>query len=295
MSLRHEMLSALCLLDHEKGRTLFQFSSDEALLNEEAQVSGTQNSKLSRRQVKEKLLKIAQSAKTSPFNEIHPEWILEKLEGESPRVLKFVNDKWSGKEIKMSPEIADLVWKLVERKIDLPEKVPAHGSFGFENISWLQEDELKILFHELGVCEIVKAFQGVPNKILKPFFARFSLKEATDLRHRIERSGFKLSETERSKAQKNILNLTLEEKTHDEIMYDIGVTVFMKATALEDEKWMEWIFQKFPPSIGYQLKRTYFEHRSEDLLDLKRSREAILAVMVDLAEHNKIRRYWKAR
>ncbi|QQR79683.1 MAG: hypothetical protein IPJ69_10045 [Deltaproteobacteria bacterium] len=220
---------------------------------------------------------------------------MEKLEGESPRVLKLVNDKWSGKDIKMSPEIADLVWKLVEKKIDLPEKVPAHGSFSFENISWLQEDELKTLFHELGACEIAKAFQGVPNKILKPFFARFSLKEATDLRHRIEKSGYKFSETERSQAQKNILNLSIEEKTHDEIMYDIGVTVFMKSTSTEDEKWMEWIFQKFPPSTGYQLKRAYFENRSEDLTTVKRSRESILGIVVNLADQNKIRRYWKAR
>ncbi|QQR79682.1 MAG: hypothetical protein IPJ69_10040 [Deltaproteobacteria bacterium] len=67
MSLRHEMLSALCLLDHEKGRSLFQFYSEEALLDEEAQATGNQNSKLSRRQIKEKLLKIAQSSKASPL------------------------------------------------------------------------------------------------------------------------------------------------------------------------------------------------------------------------------------
>ncbi len=295
MSLRHEMISALCLLDGEKGRSLFKFSSDEELLTATAQEPANPSAKLTRRQIKEKLLKIAQSSKTSPFNEIHPEWILEKLEGESPRVLKFVNERWSGKESRMSAELSEIVWRLVERKIDLPEKVPAQGSFGFENMSWLQEDELKVLFHELGVREIIKAFQGVPHKILKPFFARFSLKEATDLRRRIEMPGSKFSEVERSKAQKNILSLSLDEKNHDEIMHDIGIAVFMKATSIDDEKWMEWIFQKFPPLMGYRLKRDYFENRSEQKGLLQRERESILATVVDLADQKRIRRYWKAR
>ncbi len=299
-SIRQEMLVALSLL--EKDQNLFQFSAEQEDLEElSATLEKSQNSKTNRRQLKEKFLKIvqvAQATKASPFQDIHPEWILEALEGESARVMKLVNDKWSGKESKLSPDIAALVWKLVESKLDLPQKTAVQGAFGFPNISWLQEDELKILFQEIGLSEIIKAFQGVPGKIIKPFLARFSLKEATDLRKRIEDAHSHFSEkaqADRAEAQKTILSISMEDKTRDEVLYDIGVIVFMRATCAADATWMPLIYQKFPPALGYPLKRAYLDEQAEDESSVRKSRDRILKIVVELAEKGKIRRYWKAR
>ena len=302
-SIRQEMLVALSLL--EKDQNLFQFSAEQEDLEElSATLEKSQNSKTNRRQLKEKFLKIvqvAQATKASPFQDIHPEWILEALEGESARVMKLVNDKWSGKESKLSPDIGALVWKLVESKLDLPHKTAVQGAFGLPKISWLQEVELKILFEEIGLREIIKAFQGGPRKIIKPFLARFSLKEATDLRKRIEDAHSHFSEkaqaalTDRAEAQKTILSISMEDKTRDEVLYDIGVIVFMRATCAADATWMSLIYQKFPPALGYPLKRAYLDEQAEDESSVRKSRDRILKIVVELAEKGKIRRYWKAR
>lgn len=296
-ALRQEMLVALSLLEGHKD--LFQFSAEQEVLEKISHtLEKNQAPQINRRQLKENFLKIAQKAqseKASPFQDIHPEWILEALEGESGRVMKLVHDKWAGKESPVSSDVAALVWKLVETKLDLPQKTIVQGAFDFPNISWFQHDELKILFQEVGLAEIVKAFQGVPGKILKPFLARFSLKEATDLRKRIEEASIHFSEKDRSEAQKTILSIPMDGKTRDEVLYDIGVVVFMRAASEADAAWMPLLYQKFPPALGYPLKRAYLNRQFSDEKTLKRTRDHILKIVVELTEKGKIRRYWKAR
>ena len=131
---RNELVASLCLMDEGGGRNLFIHASaqDEQELNRIADriaKEGTPG---------EEFHKLKRSHPASALTEVHPGWILEKLEGESPRILgllcrflpgdrvKFLIDHLPASKKKLLPkinesyrissEIGEIVRGLVEKK-----------------------------------------------------------------------------------------------------------------------------------------------------------------------------------
>ncbi len=304
----YEILAALCLLNRgSKGRDLFQFASrkDQERLNA---LLGTLPPKgeelLARIQRRES------QSRPSVLQEIHPGWILEKLEGESPRILGLMGQFLPGEKLKdlltlvppekkkflskindpVSPEILEIVTRFVEKKFASPPPVPG-AVFSFSHIAWMKDNDLRTLFWDLGLNEIRKAFTGVEPQVLRIFLTRFPIALAREIRDRID-SSRKVTTEEKREAQKHLVSLQLDQPLTEEIFHEIGYSVFAQAVSPADLSWTEFVYEKLPPSEGHRLKRILEERVREGTI-LQEKREEILDRITLLAQKGLIRHYWK--
>jgi hypothetical protein len=300
---RREILARLCLMgEGEKGLDLLAFASKEDEAGKE---------QLGR------VRRLSHLRPVSVLEEIHPGWILEKLRGESPRLLGLVCRFVTGEKAQylishlapeerkrlpkvresydLSPQLVEIVRELVEKSlaVSLPQR--AGEAFGFSHIAWMRDDDLRTFFRDLGLEEIRKAFAEVEPQIFRAFLARFSPAEAKEIRGRIE-TGKAVSLEEKRAAQKHLVSLSLEngELPPDALFREIGYSVFARALSPDDRDWAEWICQKLAPEDGYRLKRMVQERTaSQPETTLQERKEKILHRLSLLAQKGLIRRYWK--
>lgn len=314
---RNELIACLCLMNEGKqGRELFTFASppDEAELNKIADRLGREGiSDTDDMMAQIRKLKGARVA--SGLGEIHPGWILEKLEGESPRVLgilcrflpgdkvKFLIDHLPSSERKrlpkvnesyrISPPIAEIVRSLVEKKLALSVPRSEGASFSLPHAALMKTDDIRTLFRDLGLEEIRKAFTNVEPRVLKAFLARFSPAMAKEVRGRIDHGRAVTPEAKRE-AQGHLVSLPMEKLPLEEMLREIGYSALARALSPTDLPWAEMICQKLPPEEGYRLKRVFQDQvagRPSMILEEKKSE--ILGRIFILAEKGLIRRYWK--
>lgn len=315
--MNHQFLAAFCLMKSSgaKGKNLFSFVSSE----EESKLHKIAESFLKDPTLdfKECVKSLCQEAQlhTSSLEEIHPGWILEKLKDESPRVIgllcrfltgdkvRYILDHLPPHERNKIPKVKDafqstpallaLVQALIEKKV--PVTMPSRSGevFSLEHLAWFKESDLRILFKDLGLEEIRCAFYEVSPKVLRPFLARFSLSEATQIRNKMDQGG-SVSDEKKQKAQKNILSLKLENLSAESLIPEIGCSVFAGALLPEDSSWADIVCQKLPPEDGYRLKRMIQEMEThKSLSEVQVTRNEILTRVRMLGEKRLIKRYWK--
>ncbi len=316
-SIQQEILAAFCLIgDEEKGKRLFSFASaDEQSQLERIADRLLKEGEVDRKQLIGRLQKLSRVKSLSSLEETHPGWILEKLQGESPRLFGLLCRHLSGEKVRyliqhlspsekgrlpkvsesyqVSPEISELVRKLIEARLTVSLPPLQSGAFSFAHISVMKADDLLTLFRDLGLDEIRKGFSGVDPNILRAFLSRFSIKDATEIRGRIEH-GSKVSKEASREAQRNIVSLPLEQLPSEELIREIGYSVFARALSPEEISWSEIVWQKFSPGEGHRLKRIVKESvvpRPPDVL--KERQSAVLSRVTLLANKGLIRRYWK--
>ena len=311
---KNELVAALCLMDERgEGRSLFIHASaqDEQELNRIADriaKEGTPG---------EEFHKLKRSHPASALTEVHPGWILEKLEGESPRILgllcrflpgdrvKFLIDHLPASKKKLLPkinesyrissEIGEIVRGLVEKKFAFSTPRAEGVSFSFTDSSFMRTDDLRTLFRDLGMEEIRRAFTGVEPRVFKAFLARFSPKMVKEIRDRIDH-GKAVTPEIRREAQSHLVSLPLEKISGEDLFHEIGYSVLACALGPEDLPWAEMICQKLPPVEGNRLQRVFQDHvtrRPEAILEEKKNE--ILARIFILAEKGLVRRYWKGK
>ncbi len=314
---KNEIVAALCSLQGDQGKRLFAFSSpeDEENLNQIAErfSAGSPDSG------PEALLKRAASlrriAPQSLLNDIHPGWLLEVLEGESPRVIGVMCRFLSGDKVRyildrLSPEIrvqmptvnesyfvssavADIVRSSIEKRFSFPETAP-EGAFSFSHIVLMKGDDLRALFRDLGLEEIRKAFHKVEPDVLRAFLTRFHPKLAREIRERIDHPG-SVAPAARAEAQKHVVSLPLDRMPVEDILRDIGYSFFAQAVEETEVSWMQALCLRLAPEEGYRLKRflrDYAGKRSQGAIASKR--EEILKRISILMEKGIVKRYWKA-
>ncbi|MBI3541228.1 MAG: hypothetical protein HY073_03720, partial [Deltaproteobacteria bacterium] len=159
-------------------------------------------------------------AQPSPLEEVHPDWIVEKLEGESPRVLDIIR----GSSYNVSSGVKKVVRKIVEKKFAVARrsifKASARIAFSFGHLSILKSDDLRTLFSDLGLDELRKAFTGVDPRTLKAFLARFTPREALMIRERIQEGT--VSSEQRVEAQKVLAGLSFERLGSESLFREVG-------------------------------------------------------------------------
>ncbi len=315
--MNHQFLAAFCLMKSSgiKGENLFSFVSE----NEEPQLHKIAESFLKNPSIdfKEcvKHLRQVSHLQTSSLDEIHPGWILEKLKDESPRILGLLCRFLTGDKVRyilnhlpvqernkipkikeafcIPPVLLSLIQTLIEKKVHVTMPSRSGETFSLEHLAWFKEEDLKILFKDLGLEEIRQAFYEVSPKILRPFLARFSLSEATEIRRRLDHGG-RVSVENKKKSQKHILSLKLESLSSQNLISEIGCSVFASALLSEDKSWAEIVCQKVSPEEGYRLKRMIQEADSHKTLsEVQASRNEILTRIRMLGEKGLIKRYWR--
>lgn len=311
---KSDLIAALCLLgDGEKGRELFAFAhpAEEKVLGEAA-VRLVRSGGTSQREILGVVRKLRQSRVASVLDELHPGWILEKLGDESPRIFGLLCRYLPGDKVRsllghlseeerkrlpkvsesyrIDPELAEIVRNLIEKKWSFSREFHSRKSFSFSDIIRMKMEDLRVLFWDLGLEEIRKAFFDVDSKILRAFLVRFTPREAAEIRGRIEGEG-SVSDGEKKEAQKNLVALPLEPLSSGSVLREIGYAVFARSLGQEEMECGELVCQKLSLEEGHRLKRLIHEFQG------KRPRHAdqeeILRRVEALAEKGLIQRYWK--
>lgn len=310
-----EILAALCLMK-EGGRDLFAFlSSNDQQMLEQISKSNPHQKESDAKEFLNRFQKVKKIKEFSPLDEIHPGWILDRLEDESPRVLGLLcrflpSDKAReliqympvslrqklpkmNESYRVSPEIFEIVKRLVEKKLSYAICPPEGPSFSFAHLAWMKQDDLRKLFYDLGLDEIKKAFFQVEPPMLRTFLSRFPTHEAKEIRQRIEHGGT-VSPAKKQEAQKHLFLLHLEHFSAEELILEIGYSVFARALVVGEKKWAEIICHKITPKEGIRLKRLVQESASQ-VADhrVQERKEAILQRVAVLVDKKNIRRYWK--
>ena len=320
---KQEALMALCLLGSgKKGQDLFAFASprdEESLRKISAQFLAQEE--IDQGELLEMIRRRNYLQSLSSLEEIHPGWIVEKLEGESSRVLGLVCRLLSGEKVKflldhlppalkaglptiqesyqVSPQVLEVVRQIIEKRFPISLKPPSDSSFTFAHIAWMKEGDLKTLFWDLGQEEIRRAMQGVSPAVLRAFLIRFSPQEAKEIKTRIE-MGRPVSETVKREAQKHLMMIPLEQLPSAELFLEIGYSCFSSLLTHEDLSWADFICQKLPPAEGYRLRRRIQEEvpevgkSAEDPAIIQEKKDEILGRIKTLAGKGLIRRYWKS-
>ncbi len=313
---RTELLAALCLMNEgENARALFAFASetDEPELGKVADRL-LREGEVDSNALMARIRKLRGFSLGSGFSDIHPGWILEKLEGESPRVLGLLCRFLTGDKIKyliehlpesrrkllpkvnesykVSSQVSEIVRALAEKRLTF--SVPRQGgAFSFAHLTVLKTDDLRALFRDLGIEEIRKAFKDVEPQVLRAFLARFVPKMAREIRERIEHGG-SVPRDVHQEAQRHLVSLPLEKLPVEEIFREIGYSAFAYALEVEDRAWADMIYHKLPPEEGYRLKRVMQDTvKRRAFAAVEARRQEILARVAFLAKTGAIRKYWK--
>jgi hypothetical protein len=251
---------------------------------------------------------------SSPLEEVHPGWILEKLEGESPRVIGLLcrwlpGDKvrtllssWPARSTplpkvmetyRVSEAIGRIVRGRIEERLALSYPRPSGGSFSFEHIPLLTSDDLRTFFRDLGLEEIRRGFSGVEPAVFRTFLSRFSTRDVKEIRRRISEGG-PVPLGEREEAQRFLTSLPLNALSAEGLFREIGYAVFGRGVVPEENGLVEGISCKLSPEEGYRLKRVLHERgRSHPGEKIQGAREEILRRLFSLARQGLIGRYWK--
>lgn len=143
----------------------------------------------------------------SGLAEIHPDWLLEVLQEESPRVIGVVLRYLPSKQVRVllerlpprvrlklpkmieafyvPGEILEMIRSRLERRF-VPIRV-SHQSqlFRFEHLVYLKVEEMDVLFRDLGLSELALAFVGSSRKVLQTILNRFNIGDAKEILRRL--------------------------------------------------------------------------------------------------------------
>ena len=225
------------------------------------------------------LRRLASESRRSPLAEIHPDWLLEELKKESPRIIATVLRHLSGDTVRyildrlpaqvlnqMPPlsqifgidqELVSVLKKKFEAQFSCPpplHKSPA-GGIPFESLHLLPAAKLRVLFAEVGFREMAMAFGSLNQKTVDVILKRLSSRHAEILKGKIA-EGVGGAEGERLKqAQSHLLDLDLASASSEHLILEAGLYVFSKATLPEHLEGSRLIQQKCPVALGSLLKK----------------------------------------
>ncbi len=260
-------------------------------------------------------LKRQRRNKLSGLDDIHPDWIVEKFEDETPRIwgaiLKCFSSEKS-KEIqsllpkdlkknlprledtcRISSKLIRQIRETLEMQLSTHLLPQSERGFTFYHLALLKSEDLQIFFRDLGLEEIRCAFHGVDPQIYRTFVRRFSLETAQKLKDKIDQAGV-ISPEDRKEAQKNIVSLSLQRGSTEDLFLEIGYSVFVRALFPQDKDWARSIIYRLPLREGARMRRYLQElvvRGSRQRIEERQT--AILGLMRHLADEGVIRKYWK--
>lgn len=300
---QQKVLASLCMTAGERGKRLFAYSRDQAALE-----SLTRRWRGEAEAIK-RIKKLAALSRHSLVSEIHPGWILEKLGGESPRLLNVLRHFLSAEQIQylrahlpqqarrlfqeegvVDPQVLEVVRPLIEKKLGLTVPLQLGGSFGFPHLGWMKASDLKVLFRQLGLREVGHAFCGVDGKMLRTFLSRFPLHLVQEIRSFLHKVGV-VPESDRQKAQGHLVSLALDQIPAERLFEEVGYSVFARALSPAERNYFEIIVLRFRPQEGYRLKR--FIEESRVGVETAVYQQQILQMVISLAEQGLIQKFWR--
>lgn len=223
------------------------------------------------------LRRLATESRRSPLAEIHPDWLLEELKKESPRIIATVLRHLSGDSVRyildrlpaqvlsqMPPlsqvfgidqDLVSVLKKKFESQFYCPPPIRAiPGGLPFESLHLLPGAKLRVLFAEVGFREMAMAFGSLNQKTIDVILKRLSSRHAEILKGKIAegvgREGERLKQ-----AQAHLLDLDLASASSEFLILEAGLYVYSKAALSEHLEGSRLIQQKCPLVLGRLLKK----------------------------------------
>lgn len=247
--------------------------------------------------------------------EVHPAWILERLVEETPRIIGIILRALPVKHVtyilkNMPPmlraqipnivesfavpvPVLDVIRRRFERHF-LPVRVSRSvRAAGFENIYYLNEEELCELIREVGLTELAMALSGLPGRTLAFVFNRLKVKDAKRLKQKMgEVKGGSIDLIRQ--ARSTIFEVRGSHLGPDKMLLRIGLAALAMAIHPDEFHLIRLLQQRLEPSDGYLLKRFVDERRTRahgETAEIRRN--LILDSITSLAKEGRIDPSWK--
>lgn len=210
------------------------------------------------------------------IGEVHPAWLTQVLEHESPLVVGLVLRYLPSRHVRYLmahlPErlkralpnlletfaVAPVIFRLVRRMFEAhfvpmrPAQTIVH--FHIPDLIHLSADELDTLLHDAGIHELALAFHTMERQALHLVFNRMQFRDAKALKERIQSFRNIHPGLERD-AKQTIFEIGIDVGGSEAMLREIGVHGVAKAIGPNDMRMIETLRQKLPPRLGYLLSR----------------------------------------
>lgn len=235
----------------------------------------------------DELKKLAVRARRSFLSEMNPEWILNLLKNESPRMLATILRYLPGEQVhtilenlpastlqampaysetfSLDPDLVQILKRRFEQNFVSPLYAGLSPKrFTFDILHLLPAVRLKMLFVELGLCELAMAFSTLNEKTVNLLFGRLSNRDATLIKMRMDEKKEGVSEERMKKAQSHLMSLDVKKEDPESgkpesgkpetLILEMGFFVFSKAVLPENLNAVSFMVQKFSMKTGNLLQ-----------------------------------------
>ncbi len=225
----------------------------------------------------DELKKLSVRARRSFLSEINPEWILNLLENESPRMLATILRYLPGEQVhtilenlpaatlqampaysetfSLDPDLVQILKRRFEQNFVSPLYAGrSNKRFTFDILHLLPTVRLKMLFVELGLCELAMAFSTLNEKTVTLLFQRLTSRDATLIKMRMDEKKEGISEERLKKAQSHLMSLDVKKESSETLILEAGFFVFSKAVLPENLNAVLFMVQKFSMKTGNLLQ-----------------------------------------
>ena len=316
---RQHIVAALSFLEDESPEDFLSYLNNSEASEFKKVIASYDEIHEKKDYAKRQLQKMLAHNRFSSIAEVHPAWVLEKLQTESPRVigviLRYLPPRHMRYIIEHLPEkirselpdmvdafvIPEAVLEVIRDRFEqnfAPMKF-AHpqGQLEFKDLYYLKFEELEDLFIDLGIHEIALAMNSMSRRAVKMLLNRFSLKDAKLLQRRIKSTGLNKDKVEFEalchSARMTILDAASEHVGSKQLFLDVGIANFARCYQADVETLYQFILQKIPPEMGFMLKRELMQKAGQTQADQILTRQNIvLDRVVELATNKQIDPSW---
>lgn len=292
---RWRMVALLTILrDGDGSPKLLEFMSDAdrdgiAPIIEEYRSKSADSVQMIMRQV-------VASEDFSSIAEVHPAWIIEKLKGESPRIVGIILRYLPSKHVRyilenIDPMLRVQIPSLIESfavPTDLVESIRRRfeknfepmrltsraADLSFDKLYYLKCEELSDLFCDVGLTELAMAFTTMSSKALHTVFNRMDLKDAKRLQSRIKEMMIANPMLKRQ-ARNNVIAFEGAHVGSRRFLFELGMAAFAHAIDKDDMLLVQLVQQRLAPVDAYLLKRFVDERRARFDADVAAERRNI--------------------
>lgn len=219
----------------------------------------------------------------SLFYHAHPSWITENFGQERPSILclllkdlpratvgSILKDfsKEKRRQLKEEALVRPLTWVPGALKNLAEAKFPKLNFRALEEISLykkikgLSPTDLEKYFREVGLEEMILAFSQISRASLKALLHRLSVPDAKELRKRLKKAPAFTAEDQRQ-AQLHLLRLDMEKMKAEEVVKQIGLSLFARSFAKGERELGQYFVYKLPRQYGLLLRRLVNLHSAE--------------------------------
>lgn len=231
------------------------------------------------------LKKFGRSFHRSYLPQVHNDWIVEKLQKESPHMVSAILRNLPADRVRqilnrlpselltklpklsesyaMSSGLSEALKRRFEGYFEMTKVYDSSRPFEFQSLCYLKPILLKKVFQELGYREIALGLKLLPEKTKTLVLGRLLPKDRVEVEKYLKQNK-SMSEARHKRAQVHIISQEIEDVTT--FILEIGFLVFAKAVLQQDQADIDVIFHKFSRKEARLLKKhldLYLKQNSE--------------------------------